>query len=168
MRVCVYREAGTPQEQMPAKRRPDAQLQRALDAPTRPDPGDAVGGGGGAAAVALRWAGMQDDWVSSWNESFHTPPSDRRRAWWKMQKKEHSKLLVEAAARGLIPGGGDDGDDGVSALSGALGSALVLGGGPTAPAPASTATASAPGSTQVRGSFGRSLVARSLVARSLE
>ena len=28
-----------------------------------------------------------------------------------MQKKEHSKLLVEAAARGLIPGGGDDGDD---------------------------------------------------------
>ena len=103
---------------MPAKRRPDAQLQRALDAPTRPDPGDAVGGGGGAAAVALRWAGMQDDWVSSWNESFHTPPSDRRRAWWKMQKKEHSKLLVEAAARGLIPGGGDDGDDGVFALSG--------------------------------------------------
>ena len=84
-----------------------------------------------------------------------------------MQKKEHSKLLVEAAARGLIPGGGDDGDGGVSALSGALGSALVLGGGPAVPAPASTATASAPGSTQVRGSFDRSLVVCLLVARQL-
>ena len=85
-------------------RRPAAQLQRARDAPPRPELYDCDVCKHCKGGECARWRQMQREWVETWQG--RPPPAEGSWAnWWKAAKTHHALLLTaaEAAAAQMVP-----------------------------------------------------------------
>ena len=83
-------------------RRPAAQLQRARDAPPRPELNDCNVCAQCKGGECARWRQLQREWVETWEG--RPPPAEGSWAnWWKAAKTHHAQLLAAADAQPPAP-----------------------------------------------------------------
>ena len=84
-------------------RRPAAQLQRARDAPPRPELYDCDVCKHCKGGECARWRQMQREWVEAWGGRPPPEEGSNWRNWWKQAKAHHAQLIAAADAQLLAP-----------------------------------------------------------------